>query len=326
MVKGILSLLTVCPHEVAHLRKELLIGKFSKSEISLFFLHTYIFLTGARHILTTELRSKFVPFMEKLFDEDILLGKGWTTHESLRPLAYSTLADLVHHVRQSLPLSDLERAVALFSQNVHDESLPTSIQTMSCKLLLNLVECIKARSEKENCISKGRELLMRMNEVFVLKFKTVAKMQLPVLMAKHKQAFQQQIPSTPTTPIPDPAATAAASGTMATDQAVKNEIKTEDANNAPAGATVNPEKKAKFGFPASQAQNYTVGDCRALVKTLVCGVKTITWGLTSTKAETNTALGQAAAVLPNSQFQPKETLVYIRLVKWAMEVHTHQKL
>ena len=26
MVKGILSLLTVCPHEVAHLRKELLIG------------------------------------------------------------------------------------------------------------------------------------------------------------------------------------------------------------------------------------------------------------------------------------------------------------
>ena len=87
-------------------------------------------------------------------------------------------------------------------------------------------------------------------------------------------------------------------------------------------STLSPEKKAKFGFPASQAQNYTVGDCRALVKTLVCGVKTITWGLTSTKAESNPALGGAAAVLPNSQFQPKETLVYIRLVKWAMEVRT----
>ena len=112
--------------------------------------------------------------MEKLFDEDILLGKGWTTHESLRPLAYSTLADLVHHVRQSLPLADLARAVALFSKNVHDESLPTSIQTMSCKLLLNLVECIKARSEKEDSVQEGKELFMRMNEVFVLKFKTVA--------------------------------------------------------------------------------------------------------------------------------------------------------
>ena len=38
-------------------------------------------------------------------------GKGWTAYESLRPLAYSTLADLVHHVRQLLPLSDLSRAV-----------------------------------------------------------------------------------------------------------------------------------------------------------------------------------------------------------------------
>ena len=133
--------------------------------------------------------------------------------------------------------------------------------------------------------------------------------------------YLQQVPSTPTTPIPEPAVT---------DQAIKNEVsvKTEDSasNNTPTGNLPNasvpfsPEKKAKFGFPASQAQNYTVGDCRALVKTLVCGVKTITWGLTSTKAEANPALGGAAAVLPNSQFQPKETLVYIRLVKWAMEV------
>lgn len=68
----------------------------------------------------------------------------------VRPLAYSTLADLVHHVRQSLSLSDLALAVNLFSKNVHDESLPCSIQTMSCKLLLNLVECIRAKSEAEN--------------------------------------------------------------------------------------------------------------------------------------------------------------------------------
>ena len=129
------------------------------------------------------------------------------------------------------------------------------------------------------------------------------------------------MPSTPTTPIPEPSVA---------DQAIKNEVsvKTEDsvsnntssANPSNASVPFSPEKKAKFGFPASQAQNYTVGDCRALVKTLVCGVKTITWGLTSTKAEANPALGGAAAVLPNSQFQPKETLVYIRLVKWAMEV------
>lgn len=70
--------------------------------------------------------SVFVPHMERLFDEDVLLGRGWTTHESLRPLAYSTLADLVHHVRQQLPLTDLTRAVHLFSKNVHDDSLATT--------------------------------------------------------------------------------------------------------------------------------------------------------------------------------------------------------
>ncbi|XP_013399832.1 transformation/transcription domain-associated protein-like [Lingula anatina] len=130
LVKGMLGLLTLCPQEVAHLRKELLIA--------------------ARHILATDLRNRFVPHIDKLFDETVLIGSGWTTHESLRPLAYSTLADLVHHVRTALPLTDLSLAVNLFSKNVHDESLPCSIQTMSCKLLLNLVECIKQKSEQEN--------------------------------------------------------------------------------------------------------------------------------------------------------------------------------
>ena len=102
-----------------------------------------------------------------------------------RPLAYSTLADLVHHVRTSLPLSDLALAVNLFSKNVHDESLPSSIQTMSCKLLLNLVECIRAKGDSED--GNGRELLMRMFEVFVLKFKSIAEIQMPLLLQKCKQ-------------------------------------------------------------------------------------------------------------------------------------------
>lgn len=124
MVQGMLGLLALCPMEVAHLRRELLIA--------------------ARHILATDLRNseslsalcelgllgrlfvEFVPHLERLFDEDVLLGRGWTTHESLRPLAYSTLADLVHHVRHQLPLSDLDRAVHLFSKNVHDDTLATT--------------------------------------------------------------------------------------------------------------------------------------------------------------------------------------------------------
>lgn len=64
-----------------------------------------------------------------------------------------------------------------------------SIQTMSCKLLLNLVDCIRQRSESEGAAAagtqpQGRQLLMRILEVFVLKFKTISKLQLPALMNK----------------------------------------------------------------------------------------------------------------------------------------------
>ncbi|KAL7293008.1 hypothetical protein TKK_0013455 [Trichogramma kaykai] len=272
MIKGILGLLTLCPTEVAHLRKELLIA--------------------ARHILATDLKTKFVPHMERLFNEEVLLGHGWTTYESLRPLAYSTLADLVHHIRQLLPLVDLARAVHLFSKNVHDQTLPTTIQTMSCKLLLNLVECIRQRCETENQVPQGRELLMRMLEVFVLKFKTVSKLQLPILINRAKQQLAQPI---------DNRVQAGPATCFAT---------TEDSKHNMVDLQEDKETKSRFGFPQNPNQNYNLVDYRSLVKTLVCGVKTITWGCANCKTG---ELGQ------NKQFHPKETLVFIRLVKWALQ-------
>ena len=43
------------------------------------------------------------------------------------------------------------------------------------------------------------------------------------------------------------------------------------------------KEKSKFGFPISQSVNYTVVECRDLVKALVCGVKSITWGCAACK-------------------------------------------
>ena len=40
----------------------------------------------------------------------------------------------------------------------------------------------------------------------------------------------------------------------------------------------------RFGVTPKQYDTYSVADCRGLVKTLVCGVKTITWGIGSCKA------------------------------------------
>ncbi|XP_030610392.1 transformation/transcription domain-associated protein isoform X4 [Archocentrus centrarchus] len=281
MVKGMLQLLSNCPSETAHLRKELLIA--------------------AKHILTTDLRSQFIPCMDKLFDEAILIGSGYTARETLRPLAYSTLADLVHHVRQNLTLTDLSLAVQLFAKNIDDESLPSNIQTMSCKLLLNLVDCIRSKSEQEN--GNGRDILMRMLEVFVLKFHTIARYQLVSIFKKCKPQSEMgvvdpgAIPGVPATPTPS----------------------TTPAIQPPAPPTpvaVAPQPPATpFDRPGEKEdkQTFQVSDCRSLVKTLVCGVKTITWGITSCKAPGETQF------IPNKQLQPKETQIYIKLVKYAMQ-------
>ncbi|XP_045924196.1 transformation/transcription domain-associated protein [Micropterus dolomieu] len=281
MVKGMLQLLSNCPSETAHLRKELLIA--------------------AKHILTTDLRSQFIPCMDKLFDESILIGSGYTARETLRPLAYSTLADLVHHVRQNLPLTDLSLAVQLFAKNIDDESLPSNIQTMSCKLLLNLVDCIRSKSEQEN--GNGRDILMRMLEVFVLKFHTIARYQLVSIFKKCKPQSEMGVvdpgalPGVPATPTPS------------TTPAIAPPAPPTPVTPAP------PPQATPFDRPGEKEdkQTFQVSDCRSLVKTLVCGVKTITWGITSCKAP-----GEAQFI-PNKQLQPKETQIYIKLVKYAMQ-------
>ncbi|XP_015774341.1 PREDICTED: transformation/transcription domain-associated protein-like [Acropora digitifera] len=224
MVGGMLGLLRYCPQEVAHLRKELLIA--------------------ARHILATDLRNRFVPHIDQLFDEEVLIGKGWTTNESLRPLAYSTLADLVHHVRTHLPLPHLSLAVHMFSKNVHDDSLLVSIQTMSCKLLLNLVECIRQKSDEQGTVNKCMYIL----RVLIFLQKTTA--------------------------------------------------------SSPAGP--------------SPTNTFSVPDCRSMVKTLVCGVKTITWGAGSCKVS-GTDVNAPASTQTSKTFLPWETHLFTRLLKYALQ-------
>lgn len=262
LVKGILGLFTLCPVEVAHLRKELVIA--------------------SRHILATDLKTQFIPHMEYFFNEDIFIGHGWTTQEALRPLAYSTLADLVHHVRMLLPFSDVSHAVHLYSKNLLDPSLPTTVQMVSCKLLMNLVDTVRHRADAENS-TQGRELLMRILLIFVLKFKVLSKIYIPILRNKTKQ-----LRANTTT------------DTSASEDTLKTATElTEEKESG----------KSKFGFPNWQVMSYNIIDYRNLVKSLVHGAKGITGNFV------NRTSGE---VSQSNQLQPKETLIYIQLVKWAL--------
>jgi len=52
------------------------------------------------------------------------------SYNVIRPLAYSTLADLVHFVRADLTIHQLFKVVYIFSRNIHDPTLPLGIQSM----------------------------------------------------------------------------------------------------------------------------------------------------------------------------------------------------
>ena len=119
-------LLRDCPPEDVGTRKELLVA--------------------TRHILTSDSRSSFVPYIDIMLDERVLVGTGISSRETLRPLAYSVVADLIHHVRNELPLEQLTNVVYIFSRNLNDATFSSSIQTMCAKLLNTIVESIHTKA------------------------------------------------------------------------------------------------------------------------------------------------------------------------------------
>ncbi|KAL5252847.1 hypothetical protein ACHWQZ_G015572 [Mnemiopsis leidyi] len=261
-IKGLIACFKFCPAEAPHLRREVIVACRH--------------LVSANQPETQSFRYRMVSFMDDLLDESVLIGTGWTNKEGSRSLAYSTLADLIHQVRDKLSLKQLAGIVNLFSKNVHDSDLTPSMQNMACKILINIVDFINKKSEKETAYT-GRELMMRMLEVFVQKFQMIAKHQLPKLFARCAKQVGTEIP----TSFPPEA---------------------EALNEAAMSSS--SSKKGQSSLAVA------VADCRVLVKTLVCGVKTITWTVGSYKHP---------PTQNQQKFQPGETYLFIRLLKFGLK-------
>ncbi|CCE81661.1 Piso0_002324 [Millerozyma farinosa CBS 7064] len=145
----ILRLLQDCPAELSVARKEL--------------------LHATRHILSTPFRTQFIPKIELLFDEKILIGEGLTSFETLRPLAYSTVADFIHNVRNELTPKQIWSTVRIYCDLLRDDSLALTVQIMSAKLLLNLVERIMKLPNK----LEGRQLFMFIIDSYAQRFQSL---------------------------------------------------------------------------------------------------------------------------------------------------------
>ena len=146
-----IRMLRDCPSEKSATRKELLVA--------------------IRHIVNFNYRAIFSPRVDDLLDERTLIGDGLTVYETMRPLAYSMLADLIHHVRGDLNATQIQRTIDLFSKNMLDDFPGTSFQTMSAKLLLNMAESIANLPNKED----GRHFLIMILNAIADKFASMNK-------------------------------------------------------------------------------------------------------------------------------------------------------
>ena len=160
----VVSLLQTCPSDAITTRKELLVA--------------------TRHILATDFRQGFFAQISMLLNQNTLIGSSRAAFDSLRPLAYSTLADLVHHVRARLNMTQLARIIFLFSRNINDDTLPLTIQTTSVRLLLNLVDNIFHNKDQDK--SNGRKLLVRILSTLVNKFESL-RLYIPKLLAWQRE-------------------------------------------------------------------------------------------------------------------------------------------
>ncbi|CAM8985650.1 unnamed protein product [Rhodiola kirilowii] len=149
--RSIVNLLVRCPDSVS-IRKELLVA--------------------LKHVLGTDFKRGLFPLIDTLLEQRVLVGTGRACFETLRPLAYSLLAEIVHHVRGELSLLQLSRIIYLFSSNMHDASFSLSIHTTCARLLLNLVEPIYEKGTDQPSKDEARILLGRILDAFVGKFST----------------------------------------------------------------------------------------------------------------------------------------------------------
>ena len=91
----------------------------------------------------------FVPHLDDLFDETVVVGSGLTSYEMLRPLAVSALADFANAVRDKIPLEKLRKVLGFFSGCISDSDLPVSAQFTSVRIVLNLIDHVFNKSSNK---------------------------------------------------------------------------------------------------------------------------------------------------------------------------------
>ncbi|KAH9809005.1 hypothetical protein DFH28DRAFT_1037181 [Melampsora americana] len=147
-------------------------------------------IIAARHILGTEYRSSFLPYLNELLDHRIFIGTGVTSFESLRHLVYSTIAELVQHTKADLEPVQINSVLIDFMSVFHDPTTTSTTQAMASKVISTLVEYVGShRFEPQEAIRICRWL----TECFVRKLEAMAETRTGQLATLNSRRQQQMV-------------------------------------------------------------------------------------------------------------------------------------
>ncbi|OQR95529.1 phosphatidylinositol kinase (PIK-L3) [Thraustotheca clavata] len=239
------KLLIACPKDAFVLRKDIFVA--------------------ARHILSTDFRRGFYPQLEILMDDEVLIGKGRCSYYQIRPLAYSTLADMIHHVRDMLTLQQVSKIVSFYGKRIHDPTLPVPIQTTAIRLLLNLVD-ISAKNEEHDGW-RGRNILSRILLTIATKFGTTLHSLPIVLSMTSMESTDRHI---------DPLEGGAMDKIKQSDL-VPKPVEQLSEVDAKLKALLAPYERMQRSYVGLPEEEPTLRDVKSLLRTMILGIRAVIW-------------------------------------------------
>jgi hypothetical protein len=107
------------------------------------------------YLYSPESAAAYIPYIDELFDDTIIVGIGKSAHEVLRPIVVSALADFVNTIRDRIPVEKLKRIFGYFCGTMSDSELPVATQYTSARIILNLIDYFFNRGGSRGGASAG---------------------------------------------------------------------------------------------------------------------------------------------------------------------------
>ena len=295
IANSVVKLMKSCPSDSTTTRKELLVA--------------------TRHILAIEhFRKGFYNHVDTMLDERILFGTHRHTEQSIiRPLGYSTLADLIHHARSKLSITQMPRIILIFSRVIHDSSFPVAIQTTSVRLLLNLLDYV-VKNDETNAQGR-RDLLFRIFDTLVNKFDSLQNY-IPSVIKATEIKLQKEV-----------GFERRCLGFVPLEERIQCVYNSKLTGNV---------REGRNNFPALESEKFeldyrrphalggrsdikdSIQDIQSLIKSIISGLKTAIWCLGNSRSQVKSAIILEHNISTTQKLSHTELDLVFKYMKWGL--------